>query len=231
VSAAAVIGAALLIVLLTQQRSAPPTNDSVDLVMPSASYPTSPAEDESLGRADAPVQLEIWSDFQCPFCGQFGRTYLPRLVTDFIVPGTLRITEHDVDFRGQGDPDESVEAAVAARCAAAQNRYWPYHDLLFWNQHGENEGAFTDARLQAMADRAGLDRAAWDSCRSDPANAKEVQSTTQQAIAQGIQETPTLVVNGTPIVGLPRAYDDLASAIRAAAGTPSGTGSIAPSAP
>jgi protein-disulfide isomerase len=141
------------------------------------------------------------------------------------------ITQHDVAFVGRGDWNESADAALAATCAAGQGRYWEYHDLLFWNQHGENESAFSDERLGAMADRLGLDRTAWDACRSDPKQAKAVDATTSQALAKGINRTPTLVLNGTPVAGLPRSYDDLARAIHSAAGSSSTTPASPASAP
>ena len=229
-AAAVVVGVALIAVLTRQVPPSPSPSDAADIVKPSASYSTALAQDETLGKADAPGSLDVWSDFQCPYCGEFARTYLPRLVTDFVTPGTLRITQHDVDFRGTGDQDESLSAAVAAGCASAENEYWPFHDLLFWNQNGENQGAFTDARLQAMADQLGLDRSTWNTCRNDPSNVQTVRSTTQQAIDHGINVTPTLIINGSPIKGLPRTYDDLANAIRSAAGQSSSGESTSPSA-
>ncbi|MGH3073342.1 MAG: DsbA family protein [Gaiellales bacterium] len=206
------------------QHGGPPVNaDTADLISPPTSYPAGLADGEALGRSNAPVTLEVWSDFQCPFCGQFARTYMPRLVTDFVVDGQLWIVAHDIAFVGHGDPNESVDAAAAASCAADQASYWPYHDLLFWNQLGENQGAFDRAHLQAMADKLGLERGSWDSCVADPQRAREVTATTSQALAAGVKSTPTLVLNGVAAAGLPRTYDDLAGAIRAllTAATPS----------
>ena len=215
VSGLALVAAALAIVVLGQNGGRPATGDSPALISPASSYPTGLADGEALGKADAPVTLEVWSDFQCPFCGQFARAYLPRLVSDFVVNGQLRIVAHDIDFLGRGHPDESADAAVAASCAADQGRYWQYHDLLFWNQAGENLGAFDPPRLQAMADELGLDRASWGSCLADPQRAQDVAAATSRALASGIDSTPTLILDGTVAAGLPRAYDDLATAIRA----------------
>jgi protein-disulfide isomerase len=210
VSALAIVGAAALVVLLNQ-RAAPVT----ELVTPSTSYAPNLVWGEVLGSAEAPVVLDVWSDFQCPFCGQFARTYLQRVVTDFVIPGHVRVVAHDVAFLGRGDPNESLDAAVAASCAADQNEYWEYHDYLFWNQNGENHGAFASSPLAAMADRLALDRATWDACIADAARATTVNQTTQRALTAGINSTPTIVVNGQRITGLPRTYEALAAAIRA----------------
>jgi predicted DsbA family dithiol-disulfide isomerase len=67
-----------------------------------------------------------------------------------------------------------------------------------------------------MATEVGLDRVAWDACFSSGTAADEVIARTASALGQGINSTPTFVVNGQATVGLPRSYDDLAALIRAA---------------
>jgi protein-disulfide isomerase len=234
VTGLAVAAAIFGIIVLNQANRPSPASDAGALVVPTSSYRADLADGETVGRADAPVALEIWSDFQCPFCGQLARDYLPRLVSDFVASGQVRIVPHDVDFLGRGNRNESVEAAVAASCAADQGKYWQFHDFLFWNQNGENTGAFSVTRLEAMADRVGLDRPSWNSCRIDPKRAQAVASTTSQALSSGINSTPTLALNGTATAGLPRTYDDLASAIRGMlpgkglSGSPVASASIAP---
>jgi len=214
VSGVAVLAGLALIIALGQNQSSAPEPSSLNV--PPTSYATDLVSGETLGRADAPVTLEIWSDFQCPFCGQLARTYLPQLVSEFVADGQLRLVPHDVDFVGRGAPNESVEAAVAASCAAEQGKYWQYHDMLFWNQIGENQGAFSGARLDQMAVQVGLDRGSWDQCRTDPAREAAVAATTSIALGAGINGTPTLVLNGVATSGMPRTYEDLSQQVQAA---------------
>ena len=113
------------------------------------------------------MTLELWTDFQCPICGQFARTVEPALVSKYVTPGTLRIVHHDAAFQGAKSDaayDESVEPAAGARCAAIQGRYWPFQDWTFANQYGENRGAFAAERLTAIATAAGLDIGGWQAC-------------------------------------------------------------------
>jgi protein-disulfide isomerase len=214
ISGVAVLAGLALIIALGQNQAPAPEPSSLNI--PPTSYASELVAGDALGHADAPVTLEIWSDFQCPFCGQLARTYLPRLVSEFVIDGQLRLVPRDVDFVGRGDPNESVEAAVAASCAADQGMYWQYHDTLLWNQIGENQGAFSEARLRQMADQVGLDRASWDQCRTDPAREAAVAATTSEALAAGINGTPTLVLNGVATSGMPRSYEDLADAVQSA---------------
>jgi protein-disulfide isomerase len=209
ISLGAVAVAVVVIVFLVAR----PPNPEGDILTPANSYPADLVDGESVGRADAPVVIEVYSDFQCPICGTFAKQYITRLVPDFVVGGKLRLVSKDIAILGATAANESLAAATAARCAGAQGRYWQYHDLLFWNQAGENLGGFRTERLQRMADAAGLDRAAWDTCMADPTNAQAIQATTAAAAGRGINQTPTLSVNGQLVAGLPQSYEALASVV------------------
>ena len=212
-------------VLLISQGTAPKSTDTVGLHSPIGSVPADLADGRILGKADAPVTLEVWSDYQCPVCGQFADIVEPNLIRTYVATGTLRIIDHDAAFQGQRSSssyDESVESAAGARCAADQNLYWPFHDWLFANQVGENQGAFRDERIRAMATGAGLDVAAWDACRATGEQQAAVRAETKQALAQGVNATPTLHIAGQVIVGL-RSADELGTIIDAAIASPSGS--------
>jgi protein-disulfide isomerase len=211
--------------LLVLQGSTPKSVDVASLQAPLFQVPSDLADGRTLGKADAPVTLEVWSDYQCPACGQFATLVEPALIRTYVVNGTLRIVDHDAAFQGARAGaiyDESVEAGAGARCAAEQNLYWLFHDWLFANQVGENEGAFRDERLRAIATAAGLDVAAWDTCRTTGEQQAAVRAETKQAVAQGVNATPTLYLNGQAIVGL-RSADELGRLIAAAAAAPSGS--------
>jgi protein-disulfide isomerase len=202
--------------LLQGGQQAPATTG---LVTPTNPTPLALADGRSLGKADAPVTLEVWSDFQCPVCGQFARTVEPALVSKYVTPGTLRIVHHDAAFQGakSGSPyDESVEAAAGARCAAAQDGYWQFQDWAFANQDGENKGAFAALRLATIASAAGLDVTAWKACVATGTEQAAAKSETQEALTAGVNATPTMRLNGQTIVGL-RNVAELGTLIEAAA--------------
>ena len=218
----AVVGVVAVVLiggLLVIQGSGPAKVDASGLIAPTSLTPVALADGRSLGKADAPVTLELWSDFQCPACAQYAEIVEPFLVRDYVTPGTLRIVHHDAAFQGVragGSYDESVEAGAGARCAAEQGRYWPFHDWVMANQSGENEGAYADARLRAMATSAGLDVTSWDACRKTGEQQRAVRGETSQGSSQGVNSTPTLYINGEKIVGLQSATE-LGKKIEAAA--------------
>ncbi len=213
------LGFVLLGSLVLMQSGSSARVDAAGLIAPTAPTPVALADGRSLGKADAPVTLDVWSDYQCPSCGQLAKIVEPALIRDYVTPGTLRIVDHDAAFQGaksKAPYDESVEAGAGARCAADQGHYWPFHDWLFANQSGENKGAFADARLRAMAASAGLDVAVWDACRAAGTQQTAVRSETAQGVANGVNATPTMYINGVAIVGLHTAAE-LAQKIEAAA--------------
>ena len=202
---AGAVGVILIAGLVLLQGNGQTPVDASGLRAPTSPAPLALADGRSIGKADAPVTLDVWSDFQCPSCGQYATIVEPALIRDYVTPGTLRIVHHDAAFQGTRSGsayDESVEAAAGARCAADQDRYWPYHDWVFANQSGENAGAFADARLRAIATSAGLDVSVWDACRATGKQQAAARAETQAGVAKGVNATPTMVLNGETMVGL-----------------------------
>jgi protein-disulfide isomerase len=199
-----ITGAAVLIgiaIIAFASRPSAPSGDS--LVEPPTSYAADLVHGTVLGSATAPVVIQLYSDFQCPACKQFVTQQLPTLVNEFVKPGILRIEAHDIDVIGKGSPNESVELAVGAACAAEQGRYWQFHDLVFWNQGRENKGDHSAAFIASIATAAEVDRAAWDTCITRTDLHTAVDTATRAALSAGINSTPTLVINGQAVAGVP----------------------------
>jgi protein-disulfide isomerase len=187
--------------------TAPPP--PVELQDPVAMSPIELADGLALGSATAPVTVELWSDFQCPACGVFTKSMEPALVEEYIVPGKVRLVYHDLSFLGS----ESVDAAIAARVAAQSNHFWAYHDYLFANQRGEQQGTFSQARLEAIATTIGLDLDEFKAAQRDPAIRQAVAQQQSAGAAAGVAQTPTIVVGEQRFAGVPRTYADLQAAI------------------
>jgi protein-disulfide isomerase len=217
VTAAAIVIGAVIIAL-----ARPPASANGDtLVEPPTRYTADLTEGDVLGSASAPVVIQLYADFQCPACKLFVTDQLPSLVNEFVRPGTLRIEARDIDILGTGSPNESLELAVGAACAAEQARNWQFHDLVVWNHGRENRGDHNAEFLARVATAAEVDRTAWDACISRADIRSAVDAATQAAVAAGFNRTPTLVVNGQTLVGV-QDYAKLADLIRqrAAAASP-----------
>ncbi|HZZ47953.1 MAG TPA: thioredoxin domain-containing protein [Pseudonocardia sp.] len=156
-----------------------------------------PGDPLAMGRPDAPVVLVEWADFQCPYCAAFTKDTLPTLINQYVKTGKARLEWRDFAFLGK----ESTSAAIAARAAARQGKFWPYHDQLYTEQHPENSGAVTPAYLVDLAKRLGLDTNRFQSDLADPALAKQVAGDESAGSAVGVTGTPTVLVNGQLISG------------------------------
>ena len=114
---------------------------------------------------------------------------------EYVEDGTLRIEWHDFPYLGQ----ESLTAAVAARAAQDQGRFWKYHDLLYRNQ----SGGFSLEKLLGLAGEAGLDVKRFEADLADPDRYSEVVADDfREGQQRGISGTPTFVINGRVIAGL-----------------------------
>jgi len=94
-----------------------------------------------------------------------------------------------------------VVAAEASECAADQDKFWEYHDLLFSRQNGENQGAFSSDKLKGFAKELALDTQAFDQCLDSGQFKAVVEQQNAVARQLGVQSTPSFLVNGTPLVG------------------------------
>jgi len=170
---------------------------------PSGPVRTSVADAPSLGRADAPVTLVEFSDFQCPFCGRFFATTLPALKQDYIDTGKLRYVFRDFPL-DQLHPN-ARNAAAAAHCAGEQGKYWEMHDVLFQNQR-----ALAPTQLTEYARTVGVAGPEFGQCVASGRYASQIERGLTDGAAAGVQGTPGFVigrtmaadtVEGTPIRG------------------------------
>jgi len=178
---------------------------------PAVLSPYGMARGMSLGASDAPVQLNLWSDYQCPACDAFAGSVMPELVKNYLATGKAQLTIHGLATIG----NESLGAAISARCAGRQGKYWQYHDLLYANQAPENSGAFTHARSKQFAAALGLDAGSFGTCLDDTTVEDAVTTETKTGLDQGVKQTPTLYVNGTA-VGSANSWEEIKAAIDAA---------------
>ena len=151
----------------------------------------------AIGEVDAPLVLIEYADFRCPFCGAFSRETMPLLIDEYVDEGLLRIEWRDLPVFGE----ESFNAAVAARAAGEQGRYWEYHEAVFATEAPGHQ-ALPRERLLELAAEAGVpDLAAFEAALDDPELIQAVTRDAQEAQALGIMSTPTFIVGQEPVVG------------------------------
>jgi protein-disulfide isomerase len=146
------------------------------------------------GNPAAPIRIDEYSDFQCPYCRQFLEKTEAQLMDTFVADGSVYFVYNSY---GSYIGAESGSAAEAAYCAGDQEKFWQMHDTIFANQTGENVGAYTDRRLTAFAEKIGLDMTAFKSCFNGNDYKATIDQDVKDAITAKIKATPSFVLTYT----------------------------------
>ncbi len=147
-----------------------------------------------LGSSSAPVWIVEFSDFQCGYCRKFWQDTLPKIKDSYIANGTVRFSYRH--FAVLGKPSE--QAALAAECAAAQKKFWPYHDKLFSNL---GQALFNEANLKRFAREVGLNGDQFGACLSSGKYKEKIARETATATYLGGRGTPLFFINQKLLAG------------------------------
>lgn len=163
------------------------------------------ADFNAMGDPDAPVVIVEYSDFQCPYCRIFADETEPLIVENHVSTGEVYFIYRSLgnfisDNIGAGRT-ESRDAAEAAYCAGDQGKFWEYKDLLYANWKGEDAGSFTEKRLMAFAEALELDYDQFNECFMSHKYRDLTEQDLQSGRQEGINSTPSFVINGKLVVG------------------------------
>ncbi len=164
---------------------------------PTKAEPKITDEDPVLGDSNAKLTIVEFGDFQCPFCGRFHKDTLSQIKKDYIETGKVKFVFKHLAFLGK----ESTDAANAAECAKEQGKFYEYHDELYNNQSGENQGAFAINNLKKFAINIGLNASQFNQCLDTQKYNAHVQADNAEANRLGFNSTPSTVIGDTPIIG------------------------------
>lgn len=140
---------------------------------------------------DCPITVVEYSEFQCPFCSRV----LPdvkRLLADYKGKVVWAVRDFPLGFHDRARP-----AALAAKCAANQGKYWGMYELLFKNQR-----ELTDANFEKFAGKLKLNKAKFKKClKGDPKALALIEKNYRSGAALGVTGTPAFFINGRRISG------------------------------
>jgi protein-disulfide isomerase len=171
-----------------------------------ASYPVSAdGVVVTAGRADAPVTIDVYEDYLCPFCERF-ETRSADDLTKALNEGKAKVNYHALNILDQrsAPPGYSTLAANAALCAVPANIWPAFHARLFAEQPAEGSPGLTVAELTKMGTDLGAGPD-FGSCVSANSNAGPITAATAAAAANpalqtdGQFGTPTVAVGGKKI--------------------------------
>jgi protein-disulfide isomerase len=180
---------------------------------PASSAPAGPASAPAaatgnggiaIGTATAPVRVEIYLDYMCPFCGRFeraNRAELQRLVAD----GTIRIELHPLSFldKSSGGHRYSTRTANAVATVAdrAPGAVLAFSNALFTDQPAEGTAGRSDEQIAAVATGAGVPGDVVGAFTEGRFTSWVAASTDSAFTHDGITGTPTVKINGNRFDG------------------------------
>lgn len=164
---------------------------------PSTTYTGIARDGRTMGDPDAPVRIVEYGDYQCPGCAAFATNVKPRIIEEYVATGQVFFEYRDLTGLGP----ESMQAARAAACALEQDMYWEFHDTLYTNQVGRDDGGFARQRMLRMAEQLEMDTGAFGECLDDDRYDDEIEAMTALATQDNVRATPSVIVDGVLLEG------------------------------
>lgn len=121
---------------------------------------------------------------------------MSRIREEYIETGKVRFVYKHFAILGP----ESSRSAEASECAAEQDAFWPYHDLIFADQ-AENYDSLTQEKLVSLAEEVSLDTSEFSECLSSGRYSLQISQESQAVQALGLRGTPGFLINGLFING------------------------------
>lgn len=168
------------------------------------------------GDAGAPVDVALYEDFQCPACASFEERAGDTL-TELMDGGEIQLTYHPIAFLDRASTDRySTRSLNAVACVidTAPVAFLGFYGALFAAQPAEGGPGLTDDELVTLAEDAGADGGQVAGCVENLTFETWTQEVTDSASQAGVNQTPTVLVDGEPLTDL--TATGLRDAVRAA---------------
>jgi protein-disulfide isomerase len=156
----------------------PPPDEKVNIEFPLSGY--------TMGKADAPLVFVEYTDFECPFCQRYHLDSFEQVKKDWVDTGKLRYYSRDfpLDFH-----PNARRAALAARCAGDQGKYWELRNAMIKN--ADQLGA---DRISSYAATVGLDVKKFEACLGSDFYKAAIDKDIAEGNNAGVTGTPSFVV-------------------------------------
>ena len=143
-----------------------------------------------LGNPNASITLVEFGDYQCHYCHVFFESIEGKIMKNYIETGKVKMIFKDYNIIGK----DSVKASQGAHCANDQGLFWEYHDILYSNWTGENNGWASGANLANYAQDIGLEMNQWTDCMSQQKHSKTILDSNEDAKKLQLTGTPAFFV-------------------------------------
>jgi protein-disulfide isomerase len=138
-----------------------------------------------LGSGAAPAVMIEFSDFECPYCGQFARDVFPAIRAQYVATGRIRFAFRYLPLRIH---PFAAAAAISAECAGSQDEFWRMHDLLFARPIDLSHSAIIQ-KAKSLSLQPGV----FLRCLDDPRITAKVRADASSATKLGVSSTPSFI--------------------------------------
>ena len=144
-----------------------------------------------LGSESASITIVEFGDYQCEACYHWFHNTRDTLIDNYIETGKAKLIFVDLPFIGQ----DSRIAAQASYCAEDQGKYWEYHTMLYTFQDGLPDSGWADRdRLNSFAFSLDMNMDEFNDCMDSSKYQKRVKANYDEAVKNGVQQTPTFII-------------------------------------
>jgi len=143
-----------------------------------------------LGDPNAPITLVEFGDYQCHYCNVFFQSIEKDIVKNYVDTGKVKIIFKDYNIIGE----DSVIASQGAHCANDQGLFWEYHDILYSNWTGENNGWASSENLAIFAQQIDLNMNKWSECMKKGSHSQIILKSNDDARALELTGTPAFFI-------------------------------------
>jgi protein-disulfide isomerase len=175
---------------LMKDAKGPPPPEKKEIAAPDAQSPVK-------GPASAKVTIQIFSDFQCPFCKRVEPT-LAELEKEY--GGKIKFVWRHMPLPFHQDAPLASQAAQEAFAQKGNAAFWKMHDKLFEAQ-GTSEDAIKRPGLEKIAQEIGLNMDKFKAALDSSAHKAKIEADTKIGNDAGINGTPAFVINGYYLSG------------------------------
>lgn len=153
------------------------------------------------GALDAPVLIEEFSSYQCPFCARYVAETYPAIIERYVLTGKVRYVFRDFPLAGQRQSQPAAEAVNCAGEVGGAEAFWAMHDVIFREQQTWAQAEDAGALFRRYAEILGLDGRAFATCLSARTTRAKVEADAAEGARRGVGGTPTFFINGQRLVG------------------------------
>jgi protein-disulfide isomerase len=157
-------------------------------------------EDMSMGKADAKVLVAEYASVACPHCAAFNNDVFPAFKAKYIDTGRVHYTLHEMLVGGQAEVTMAAAGFLLARCSG-NDKYFPVVDEIFRAQKSIFDSGDLRGGLLRIAQSTGMSEAQFTTCIGDQAALKALNARVEKAGKDGVDSTPTFIINGKKLVG------------------------------